>query len=134
MAINLRLDTAETRALGVEIHVCEVQLLLVHMAAIKVSRENLKLHLVGRIMFIIPLAIFCCGYLESGNEFCTRRDPTQCGQLYCLSPQQKDSNWQNVCVYQLCLPTVCISELDGEFFIKEHNIPWLYPHLPAYQF
>ena len=37
LAVNLRLDTAETRALGVEIHVCEVQLLLLHMAAIKVS-------------------------------------------------------------------------------------------------
>ncbi len=43
LAVNLRLDTAETRALGVEIHVCEVQLLLLQMAAIKVRlRSKLK--------------------------------------------------------------------------------------------
>ena len=36
LAINLRLATPEARALGVETHVCEIQLLLVSMAAIKV--------------------------------------------------------------------------------------------------
>jgi len=42
LAINLRLDTAETRALGVEIHVCEVQILLLHMAAIKNNEGHKK--------------------------------------------------------------------------------------------
>ena len=37
LAVNLRLVTPEARALGVETHVCEVQLLLVSMAAIKVK-------------------------------------------------------------------------------------------------
>jgi hypothetical protein len=37
LAVNLRIVTAETRALGIEMHVCEVQLLLLPMAAIKVS-------------------------------------------------------------------------------------------------
>jgi hypothetical protein len=37
LAINLRVVTKETLALGIETHVCEVQLLLVQMAAIKVS-------------------------------------------------------------------------------------------------
>ena len=36
LAVNLRLVTAETKSLGIETHVCEVQLLLLHMAAIKV--------------------------------------------------------------------------------------------------
>ncbi len=36
LAVNLRLDTAETRSVAVETHVCEVQLLLLSMAAIKV--------------------------------------------------------------------------------------------------
>jgi hypothetical protein len=36
LAVNLRLASPEARALGVETHVCEVQLLLVSMAAIKV--------------------------------------------------------------------------------------------------
>ena len=45
LAVNLRVVTEETKALGLETHVCEVQLLLVHMAAIKVrdlSRDFLK--------------------------------------------------------------------------------------------
>jgi hypothetical protein len=37
MAVNLRIVTTETRALGIEIHICEVQLLLIPMASIKVS-------------------------------------------------------------------------------------------------
>ena len=36
MALNLRLDTAETRRLGLEAHVCEVQLVLVDFARLKV--------------------------------------------------------------------------------------------------
>ena len=36
IAVNLRVDTPETRALGIESHVCEVQLLIICMAAIKV--------------------------------------------------------------------------------------------------
>jgi hypothetical protein len=36
LAVNLRLDNSETRALGIETHVCEVQLLHLHMAVIKV--------------------------------------------------------------------------------------------------
>jgi hypothetical protein len=43
LAVNLRVVTERTMALGVETHVCEVQLLLVQMAAIKVGwrRSNL---------------------------------------------------------------------------------------------
>ncbi len=41
LAVNLRLDTAETRDVAVETHVCEVQLLLLRMAAIKVWFEHL---------------------------------------------------------------------------------------------
>jgi hypothetical protein len=37
LALNLRIVTAETQALGIEMHICEVQLLLLSMAAIKVS-------------------------------------------------------------------------------------------------
>jgi hypothetical protein len=37
LAVNLRLDNSETRALGIETHVCEVQLLHLQMAAIKVT-------------------------------------------------------------------------------------------------
>ena len=37
LAVNLRLDTAQTRAVAVETHVCEVQLLLLRIAAIKVT-------------------------------------------------------------------------------------------------
>ena len=36
LALNLRLDTTETRAVAVETHICEVQLLLLRIAAIKV--------------------------------------------------------------------------------------------------
>ncbi len=36
LAINLRVDTPETRALGIETHICEVQLLIICMASIKV--------------------------------------------------------------------------------------------------
>jgi hypothetical protein len=36
LAVNLRVDTPEARALGIETHICEVQLLLISMAAIKV--------------------------------------------------------------------------------------------------
>jgi hypothetical protein len=42
LAVNLRLDTAETRAVAVETHVCEVQLLLLRIAAIKVTTEHLQ--------------------------------------------------------------------------------------------
>ena len=37
LAVNLRVDNAEARALGAETHVCEVQLLLINIAAIKVG-------------------------------------------------------------------------------------------------
>jgi hypothetical protein len=37
VALNLRLDTAETRRLGLEAHVCEVQLVLVDFARLKVQ-------------------------------------------------------------------------------------------------
>ncbi len=40
LAVNLRLDTAETRAIGLETHVCEVQLMLLTMAAIKVCNHH----------------------------------------------------------------------------------------------
>ena len=40
LAINLRIVTEQTKALGVETHVCEVQLLLINMAAIKVGSPN----------------------------------------------------------------------------------------------
>lgn len=36
LAVNLRLDNPETRVLGVETHICEVQLLHLRMAVIKV--------------------------------------------------------------------------------------------------
>ena len=36
LAVNLRVVTDETIALGAETHVCEVQLLLIQMATIKV--------------------------------------------------------------------------------------------------
>ena len=36
VVINLRLDTAETQALGAELHVCELQLLLQPLAALLV--------------------------------------------------------------------------------------------------
>ncbi len=36
LAVNLRLSTEESRAAGAATHVCEVQLLLIRMAAIKV--------------------------------------------------------------------------------------------------
>jgi hypothetical protein len=35
--INLRIDTPETRALGAELHVCELQLLLQPIAALLVQ-------------------------------------------------------------------------------------------------
>ena len=41
LAVNLRVVTGETKALGLETHVCEVQLLLVQMAAIKVRSVEL---------------------------------------------------------------------------------------------
>jgi hypothetical protein len=46
LAVNLRVDTPETRALGIETHICEVQLLLLHMAVIKVicSCELVRTH------------------------------------------------------------------------------------------
>ena len=37
LAINLRIITEQAQALGLETHVCEVQLLLIKMAALKVS-------------------------------------------------------------------------------------------------
>ena len=37
LAVNLRIVTNETLALGIEMHICEVQLLLIPMASIKVS-------------------------------------------------------------------------------------------------
>ncbi len=36
LAVNLRFVTTNARLLGVDMHICEVQLLLLHMAAIKV--------------------------------------------------------------------------------------------------
>ncbi len=36
MCLNLRIDSVASRLLGVEYHVCEVQLLLLSMAQIKV--------------------------------------------------------------------------------------------------
>jgi hypothetical protein len=48
LAVNLRLDTPETRALGVETHVCEVQLLHLRMAVIKVIilfMQSIKVYL-----------------------------------------------------------------------------------------
>ncbi len=42
VAVNLRLDTSETQSLAVETHVCEVQLLLLRIAAIKVVFEPLQ--------------------------------------------------------------------------------------------
>ena len=39
LAVNLRIVTSETRSLGTEMHVCEVQLLLLPMAVIKVSQN-----------------------------------------------------------------------------------------------
>jgi hypothetical protein len=42
LAVNLRLDTTETRAVAVETHVCEVQLLLLRIAAIKVTLVPLQ--------------------------------------------------------------------------------------------
>jgi hypothetical protein len=42
LAVNMRLDTAETRAVAVETHVCEVQLLLLRIAAIKVTFELMQ--------------------------------------------------------------------------------------------
>jgi hypothetical protein len=41
LAVNLRLDTVETQAMAVETHVCEVQLLVLRMAAIKVKIDLL---------------------------------------------------------------------------------------------
>jgi hypothetical protein len=38
LAVNLRIVTNDARLLGVEMHICEVQLLLLHMAAIKVRQ------------------------------------------------------------------------------------------------
>ena len=38
VAINLRIDSAETRAMGLEGHVCEVQLILRAFAELKVRR------------------------------------------------------------------------------------------------
>ena len=40
LAVNLRLSTEESRAAGADTHVCEVQLLLIKMAAIKVRRAT----------------------------------------------------------------------------------------------
>ena len=40
VAINLRIDNAETRALGVEGHVCEVQLILCAFAELKVNQRR----------------------------------------------------------------------------------------------
>ena len=39
LAVNLRVVTDETKALGVETHVCEVQLLLIQMATVKVCGQ-----------------------------------------------------------------------------------------------
>jgi hypothetical protein len=41
LAVNLRLDNSETRALGIETHVCEVQLLHLSMAVIKVTIHSI---------------------------------------------------------------------------------------------
>ncbi len=43
VALNLRIDTVETRAMGVETHVCEVQLLLRCFDTIKVRRRRVFL-------------------------------------------------------------------------------------------
>jgi hypothetical protein len=40
LALNLRINTAETREMGVETHVCEVQLLLRCFDTIKVTRHK----------------------------------------------------------------------------------------------
>ena len=40
LAINLRIVTEQTLALGVETHVCEVQLMLIDMTVIKVGAYN----------------------------------------------------------------------------------------------
>jgi hypothetical protein len=42
LAVNLRLSTEESRAAGAATHVCEVQLLLIRMAAIKVWRASTR--------------------------------------------------------------------------------------------
>ena len=43
MQVNLRILTPEALALGVETHVCEIQLLLITMAAIKVQSSKITL-------------------------------------------------------------------------------------------
>ncbi len=65
LAVNIRLDTAETRALAVETHICEVQLLLLQMAAIKVM---LVLALIEASVIQMnitltqtPQSLLCCG-------------------------------------------------------------------------
>ena len=40
LAINLKLVTEETQSLGIELHVCEVQLLLLKMAIIKARHQH----------------------------------------------------------------------------------------------
>jgi hypothetical protein len=55
LALNLRVVTKETLALGIETHVCEVQLLLVQMAAIKVSMQQLS----SCSMFLHILLLYC---------------------------------------------------------------------------
>ena len=42
VGLNLRVVTAETRRLGVETHVCEVQLLLRTFAELKVSAHSMS--------------------------------------------------------------------------------------------
>ncbi len=42
--MNLRLETEDTLSLGIETHVCEVQLLLLSMATIKVQHKYTMTH------------------------------------------------------------------------------------------
>jgi hypothetical protein len=58
LAVNLRLVTTETKSLGIETHVCEVQLILLRMAIIKV------MDILSFIFFCIFVAttLFVCPF------------------------------------------------------------------------
>ena len=64
LAINLCVITDETKALGVETHVCEVQLLLIQMAAVKVRQQPALHHPLfsagGFIVYAAGSSMYLC--------------------------------------------------------------------------
>ena len=134
VALNLRIDTEETRAMGVETHVCEVQLLLSCFDTIKVRRRLFHAGLLAagesRAAYM-----FCIFHEVAHHEsFCQSLSPLTCSidsarmqshGLYAATQKERFEHLASVAVQDLYFADtdICLQSDQGhKHYVAARNL------------